>query len=553
MINTADLTRRESFLGILLSFFLAFVAFFPTLYGMISAPDDFVFINLGGTDEYNRLAWIAQVTRGEWLLKSPYYLGEHSRQFFHPFYLAIGLVARAGRLPAYLVFSLLRFPLSFIFFLSVFVAVAFFVRDKVLRMPTFMLTSLSGGLVWLDYQNPNPDWIETILTQAHFKVEANTFFIAKQDQATMLVVSLLIWSFLFFIKGLSSKKTSLILTAGLLTSVLLSVHPFMVATVYLAIFVFTLSLSWLERRAIFYLPLADLKRLAFFYLLSLPPVIYHLLLVRNNPMFSSWANDWIYDRLSLPELVSLFGILILPLPWGLYDCLKNRSVSAFFLIVWFLVSLTLPYLHLYTFSSRMMTGIHLPLSILAALGTKTIAGRLHLPPKALLYLLIILSLPATIYILLRDISVLRQHLPDNYLRREVVKSIVWIREKTSFEETVLAWFYHGHAVTALAGNQIFAGRQAFCPPKESLAPGQKPWCFMVNLDKTLKGQAEKAFLDQLDLSYFLIPKSTPPTGRLGRGKTNVYYYQEAETKDYLFPYYENKEMVVYKVITSLSR
>lgn len=534
------LNRKEILLGMVLSFFFASLAFLPVVYGVDQTPPEMIFLGTGGTDEFSHLAWISQAAAGKWLFRSPYYLGNLAPIFFHPFYLFIGLIVKITGFPAPFIFSLARLPLSFFFFLTIFISIAYFIGDKTLRIPAFLLTSLGGGLVWLDFQNPDPDWMETLFSRAHHHVEANSFFIAKQDQATVLATSLLIWSFLFFVQALASEKRRSLLLAGISASLLFLIHPFMVIPVFLTLLTFLLILNWLKKRPLFSLSPKHLNLFFIFTLICLPPIGYYLFLVLGDSWFRSWSFEWKPPPLVPLDLIFFFGFLLFPLPFGARQLLKEPSPQNIFLLVWPGIALTTACFYPYNFGTRMMEGVHLPLSLIAVLGMKTLLTR----PKANFFRLwpifLISVLPSTGYLLSRDLNLLNRHLPDYYASKDLLRVIARLKNYCLDEDTILASFYNAYVISALTGQRVFAGVQAYCPsPRDS--------CFPVILNRSLSQKEEVIFLKNLHIHYLVIDKTSPPRGRKGQGWEKVYTDEEAQKKDYFSKVYENPSLVLYQL------
>jgi hypothetical protein len=531
-----------------LAFLFALLAFSPTLYGLTHPPEGFVFLGFAGTDEYQHLTWIKQALEGKWLFKSPYFLGSRPALFFQPFYLLVGGLVQISGLSAPLVFSLTRLPLSFLFFFSVFATVAYFLKENRLRIAAFILASLGGGLAWLDWSNPNPDQIKTLFYRSYFLVEANNFLIGKQDQATMLTGTLLIWSFLFFLKGLTSAKRGWLAAAGLTAFLLFLIHPFMAITVYSILFIFFLALNWQSSRIPFQFSRRSLSPFFIFTAVSFPPVAYYLFLVRHDPTFSVWAyHKSTPNKPLLTEIPLLFGFFLLPLFPGIRSALARPSAPRLFLVVWFGGSLLASLLYPYNFAARLMAGVHLPLAILAAIGLEQLIKRYRLRPLLTWFIFIILTLPSVVYWLWRDAQLINHRLPDNYASRETIEAVNWLDRRTDFEDTTLASYYDHYLISALAGNQVFGGAQGYCPPKNDLKPGQRPYCRIVALRKTMNRDEERAFLDVLGIRYFFIDKQPLPPGRKIGLVPDVYSYEEAEARDYLTPVWENHAVVIYKI------
>ena len=137
--------QEWKFVG-LIGVILILLTFLPIIIGQITTPSDSIFLGrqtLNAPDLSVYYSNIEQVKEGHYLFKNLFTSEPHPYFIFDPFWLLIGLFAKAFSLSAFLAFQLSRFLLIPVLLFVSYYLIAFFFQEKIKRKICFVLLVFS--------------------------------------------------------------------------------------------------------------------------------------------------------------------------------------------------------------------------------------------------------------------------------------------------------------------------------------------------------------------------------------------------------------------------
>jgi hypothetical protein len=259
-------------------------------------------------------------------------------------------------------------------------------------------------------------------------------------------------------------------------------------------------------------------------------MIYTIVALTTNPAMAAWTAQnqtaspapWIY-ALS-------YGLILLLAFGGIVIALRRRESTDLFLLSWVLSVLILLYAPL-GLQRRFITGLHVPLSLLAAFGLeKLIWPRVPRHRQATITALIIgLTALTNVFVPLVTVTGVAQGRHPLVMDREMTSASTWLQGNTNWTDTVLAPPELGQFVAALAGNRVVYGH-----PFETIEAESKE----AEADRFFGPDAttteRRSLLKRYGVRYVLAPRdATLNLERLGltavwQGDGTVLYRVEAQ-------------------------
>jgi hypothetical protein len=197
-------------------------------------------------------------------------------------------------------------------------------------------------------------------------------------------------------------------------------------------------------------------------------LLYQYWAMTRNPAMAGWLAQNVTDAPPLVDFVLGYGLVgLLALPGLVYIIRQGREATPgqWLVVLWTVAAVALVYLPS-ELQRRMIHGLHLPLSILAAigLGWSLTTSRLTAGYQRLVTLVvIILGALGTLAIWMLPLISLFQSpetsiaVPLLFLRQEEVAAFEWLREQTGPDEVILASPRLGMFVPGQTGARVFYG------------------------------------------------------------------------------------------------
>lgn len=433
----------------------------PYLVGWLSAGPELRFTGfvLNPFDGNSYLAKMRQGEAGGWLFHLPYTSEAHEGAFIFTFYIALGHLSRLLGLPAIWTFHLARAICGLVLLLTAYLFVARLTGDRTERRAAFWLVALSSGLGWLGMAFglfPVDLWVPEAIT--FYSILANPHF-----PLAMALMLLIFWKVVWREEG-----RAVYLTLALAALALAMVQPFALLIVGAALACY-LALRLARRGLTVYEVVASLT----VGLASAPVILYDFYVSRANPALAAWSAQNLTPSPPLWDYLLGYGLLLPLAVAGAYVIYKEGSAGGLLLLSWVgatALSLYVPF----GLQRRFVTGLHLPLAILAAFGLcRLLLPRLApaLRSRALIWSVVLTAVGNAVLVLMLSVGSLG-HDPRFYMTGDEAAAMAWLRDNADAGDVVISAPRTGTLIPAWGGGKVFYGHPfetVDAPKKEALA------------------------------------------------------------------------------------
>lgn len=523
---------KELLIACGIGFFVLFTSNLPLLSGLVFPKQNLHFLGrqvINSQDTYTYVSFIEQARQGRVIFENLYRSENQKQNLLRPSYALIGFFSKLFSFPSIFAYHLSRLILCIFFMTILYWFLSLFFKKAFHRLCTFYLILTSMGLGYLSgfFFDSTDLWIP----------ESITFL--SISEAPHFILSQIYMLFIFggLILGLIRKKKRYYMIAIISVVLLALEHPFNLVVIASSVGLFCI---WGYReKLIVRKDLLTLGGVIFFCLLGL---LYQYVETISNVTLSSWAGQ---SNLSSP--VPLYYILgygfILPFAFiGFEKYLVTAKIEHRFILCWVVVTLVLLYMPVF-FQRRFSEGLHIPISILAAVGIFSISLYIsHFFVEKLkqvsfvgsvVFLLAVLSIGAINSVVTTTLTIHR----DNsnayyyYVTEAEYEGMEWIRQNTSPDDIVLTNWFYGNILPGVAGRKVYIGHKIQTPNFD-----QK-----INLINSflLEKDAKKAleFLHKNKIKYIY----------LGNNDTMLQYGFEPSKKAYLIKEFDEGGVTVRRV------
>lgn len=336
----------------------------PYLVAANAAPPGWQFagILVNPLDGHSYLAKMQQGAAGDWLFQLTYTPEPHAGVFIFTFYLALGHLSSWTGLSKIWVFHLARLAAGLFLLLVAYRFIAQVTPRRTERYLAFALTLTASGWGWLGVilgAFPIDLWVPeafvpySIYTNPHFPLG--------------LGLMLLVFS-QFVRSNRSYLSRGAILAAGLTALLLALLLPFALLTAWAVLGLF---LVWQSLARAGRLPWREIWLTLTTVLAALPVMAYQYWISATHPVLAGWAAQNITSAPPLSDVAwgyGLLGLLALAgLAWLLGPGRADLSEGERLIVTWAVATLALLYVP-FALQRRLLSGLHLPLCLLAAIG-----------------------------------------------------------------------------------------------------------------------------------------------------------------------------------------
>jgi hypothetical protein len=443
--------------------------------------------------------------RGDWLFHLAFTPEPHEGAFVYVFYLALGHLSAITGLPIPWTYHLAR-AVSGLFFLWVaYRFITCFVSGVATRRAAFLLLGFSAGLGWLLAPLG-------ITTADLWVAEGFTFLSILVNPHFPLAMGLMLLIFLWVLESslfpLPAKPPGaarpllpqILVTAGV--GIFLSlVQPFAVPIVLVVLGAYLILLAWRNRR----LPWRGILVAGAAALGSLPFVLYDLYVYRTNPALAAWSAQNVTPSLPPWNYALGYGLILLLALAGLWTALRRREPADLFLLAWVGSTSLLLYVP-FALQRRFITGLHLPLVLLAAIGLEQIVWpRIAARRRGMMTgLLVGLAAVTNVFVPAVAVAGVAQGRQPLVMSGDQAAACTWLREHTTWTDTVLAPPDVGQFIPAWAGNRVVYGH-----PLETIDAQTKESEIARFYSPETATAERRALLDRYEVRYVWLPSGQP--------------------------------------------
>ena len=485
-------TRKERRWALFWAVLIVGLACVPYLVAWWITPDTAQYTGLlvNHYDGQSYYAKMQQGARGDWLFHLPFTSEPHQGAFVYTFYLGLGHVAAALDLPIPLMYHLARICAGLFLLLVGYQFIARFFDRVHARRAAFLLLGFSSGFGWLAAPLG-------LFTADLWVAEGFTFLSILVNPHFPLTIGLMILIFSVLLDQRGEPPTvSRVSGAAVLGLALAVVQPLAVAVVLVVLGVYLLLLAWRER----VLPGGGIVSTGAVAIGAAPIVVYDLYAFSTNAALSAWSAQNL--TLSLPawDYALGYGLVLLLALSGLVAALRRRQHSDLFLLAWVGSVAILLYLP-FALQRRFITGLHVPLALLAALGLEQIVWtRVPAQRRGLVTGSIIAFTALTnVFVPVVAVAGMAKQETALVMSKGEAAACDWLADHTIWNDTVLAPVESAQFIPAWAGNRTVYGH-----PFETIDAEAKEAETMHFFSLDASRADRRALLDRYGVRYVLV-------------------------------------------------
>jgi hypothetical protein len=434
-------------------------------------------------------AKMQQGARGDWLFHLAFTPEPHDGSFIFTFYLALGQLSAALGLPIPLVYHLARALAGLFLLLVAYRFIARFFDRVPTRRAAFLLLGLSAGLGWLLAPLG-------LITADLWVAEGFTFLSILANPHFPLSIGLMLLIFLSVLdlEGQPPWLSLFLRTAGL-GLLLAVVQPFAVPIVLVVLGVYLIMIVWRDRR----LPWGEIAVCGAASVAAAPVILYDLYVYLTNPALAAWSAQNLTPSLPPWDYALGYGLILLLAIGGIAVALRRLERMDLFLLAWVGSVVVLLYLP-FALQRRFITGLHVPLTLLAALGLEQLVlPQVQARRRRLVCGLIIgFTALTNLFVPLVSVAGVAQGRHPLVMTPDEAAAYAWLGEQTAWTDTVLAPPESGQFIPAWAGNRVVYGH-----PFETIDAEEKE----AEVTRFFSPQAtvaeRRALLDRYGVRYVL--------------------------------------------------
>jgi hypothetical protein len=465
------LSRAELYKATAVAILILVVSCLPYALGYRFAPpgSDFSGFIINAEDSNIYLAAMQQGAQGAWRFRLLYTPEDHPGAFLYLFYLLLGHLSALTGLSLILTYHLARLFCGLVLLLGAYFFIAFFIRRRAVRWIAYLLVCFSSVLGWLVLLiSPTPPG--GISPIDFWLMDAYTFFSVLLFPHFSLAMTSLLVVFVAILLYFRTGRTGYLMLGCVALWVLFLVNPKILPVVAAALVGHWLLL-WGLRRS---LPGREIRGLVVLGSSLTPWLAYYGYVLVSDPVLGLLIKQDI--TLSPPPLYYVLGyglVFLLAIGGAIYVARQSRE-SEFFLLAWPLAAMVALYLPFQT-QRRMVTGLHIPLCILASLGLfkyvlpavyhSRVSGAIS---RALSYdrrrlrlfilnLIVVATFPSNLYLLASSSLAALQGYPTLFHTEAENQAIDWLAENSQPTDTILCSYWVGNYIPARIGHRVFWG------------------------------------------------------------------------------------------------
>jgi hypothetical protein len=394
-------------------------------------------------------AKMQQGARGDWLFHLPFTPEPHEGAFVYPFYLGLGQLAGLLDLPIPLAYHVARALAGLLLLLVSYRFIARFFDRVPTRRAAFLLLGFSAGLGWLLAPLG-------LITADLWVAEGLTFLSILVNPHFPLAIGLMLLLFIAILDlhGDDGWTWRRIAGAAVASLALALVHPIALPIAFVVLGGYLLLLALREGR----IPWPEVAGTGLAGLVAAPVAANILIAFYRNPALAAWSDQNLTPSLPPWDYALGYGLILLLALGGAAVALRRHERMDLFLLGW--VSSVVVLLYLPTpLQRRFITGLHVPLTLLAALGLEQIVlPRVKARRRTLVTGLIIgFSALSNLFVPLVSVAGVAQGRQPLVMTGDQAAAIAWLRDNTTWTDTVLAPPDAGQFIPAWAGNRVVYG------------------------------------------------------------------------------------------------
>ncbi|MFA6525156.1 MAG: hypothetical protein WCT33_02675 [Patescibacteria group bacterium] len=538
------INREEKKLILFLSILVIVITLLPYIFGYLRTSDNSFYTGIhaltpGDTNVY--YSYLEQVKQGSLVFKDLYTSEPQSTPLINPFWAAVGVVGELLHTPHWVTIQVTRSILVFIFVTVAYIFISYLFSKKQHRKIAIILLLFSSGLGGLF--SPFLEFFKYI-SEGYYHWPMDLWVPESVTFLSMLHVPHILFSsilslivFLFILLAFEKNKYIYSIISGITALVWFSFHPFHFFTLVIVVTVYVFLKGILEKK----FPGVYIKHSLVAVLFALPAVIYHFLIIAQDPIIAGRADqNLLYTPAWWLVLIS-YGFVGLLAILGVLRITKKQDNKWHFIATWFVVQTILLYTPL-DFQRRLAQNLHFPMVLLATYAIiflvkkygYTMVVRYLLNNKVVLaFIFIIFFSFSNIYAILNDLLLYKSMAyPFFYLSQDYAKSFDWMKENMSKDDVILSEWIDGNFIPGYSGRTVYLGHGVETV-NYLFKQEQTEWFYRDNLET----DAKKEFLKQSGIDYILFSGRSQELGDF-----------DPKNKEFLREEFTSNEISIYRFV-----
>ena len=476
-------SRQWPGFALVLAAIVAVISLLPYLLAYLWTPPGhhfagFFFI---ADDATTYLAKMRQGADGAWLWNDPYTSEPHAGVFLFSFYLLFGHLAALLHLPLIATYHLARISGAIALVLAADQLCRRLLQRELRRLALLLVILASGaGFLAQALGNPSIFGSPVEALDLHLPEISGWYSILAIPHFTW-ATALIIVALLGLLQIADAPAWRPVAVASAALIALTAIHPQMIPVLGVIWVAYQgVLLAWGERPSIRSIAAQLLPFLA-----TIPLLAYNAWILFRDPTIAEWARQWRHQAPGPVSLVVSLGLPLLAATLGMVVAWRRRDRGLALLFVWPPLVLALLYLpNIANIQRRLLDALYVPVGILAALGIRTLASRLHRARarriEAILVTACCLSSLIVLAIALRFAS---GAFAEAYVGDDSWKAMQWLSSHHQPGDRALSSPGAGQLLPAWAGVSVYVGHYS-----ETLDYFQK----IRNVSEVLKPDAPEA-------------------------------------------------------------
>jgi hypothetical protein len=467
IFRTID-TGEKKFV-LFLTLFVILVTLLPFIYGYLRTPEGSFYTGVhaltpGDTNVY--YSYLEQVKQGDLVFKDLYTSEVQGTPLVNPFWAAAGFFGKILGTPHWVTIQIVRCVLVFVFIAIAYVFISYLFLKKRHRKIAIVLLLFSSGLGGLF--SPFLEYFKYI-GEGYYHwpmdlwVPESVSFLSMLHVPHILFSSILsLITFLCVLLAFERNKYIYSMLAGISSFLWFTFHPFHFFTVAIV----TLAVVFVKGMLIKKIPWAYIRHCTVIMVLALPAVIYHFLIIAQDPVIAGRAEQNLLFTPAWYLVLVSYGFVGILAVLGVMRLAKKHDNKWLFIAVWFVTQTLLLYSPL-VFQRRLAQNLHFPMILLATYAIIFLIKRYYYTKivsylvnnkVVIAFIFIIFFSFSNIYAIINDIMLYKSiAYPFFYLPQDYARSYEWMKQNMEEDEVMLSEWIDGNFIPGYTGRTVYLG------------------------------------------------------------------------------------------------
>ncbi len=412
----------------------------PYIVGWIAQTPDirYIWVAVEAEDILSYFAKMGLGWQGQWLFHLSYTAQQHASVPIYTYYLFLGHLAHWFNISIPLTFHLARIVQGYILLLSVYVFIGRITSRLNERRFLFLLVCLSSGIMGI----PESNTFYTLMDNPHFALSQTLLLFTT---AMYLLRPPANWA----------RCTVEMILMAVATGLLASLQPHMVVTALGIGAIYIVVRWWFDRRVPKYL----VVRLISGSIAGLGVVGFTYLVLNSDAVLREWQSQNQTLSPSIWTYLIGYGLLLIPAVWGVSWSLRHKTNTGRLLLIWCLLTAVCIYAPT-SLQRRLISGVHIPLAILAGFGIHEVWMARYKLSKLFAYLYLVSTCVVSLFLVAGYTRDVLARDPRLFVTANEYRAFEWLSGNAPYDAVVLSSPKLGSFIPAFTAQRVVVGHWA---------------------------------------------------------------------------------------------